>query len=228
MTACCLGVGRSLAERGERTLIVDGDIKSGVGVLAAGCRDFQVYTLSDYEKSACRAKQTLIAHPKISNLHVMATMGLTDKKYADAAIKDVEGLFDYVILDDICRTACDVAIIVTDSCPPSVKSADVCRSELSDLGVKNLGLIVNKLCPSLILSGDSMTANEISALLHLDLKGAIPEDLGLPYGKMKKNTAKAFDTTAENITGKSDSIFNVLKGQGGLNAFIKRKMRERI
>lgn len=228
VTACCIGVGRALADSGERTLIVDGDTKSGCGVLAGGCREFQVYTLADYEKSACRAKQTVIAHPQISNLHFMPSMGLQNAVAAADAVKDVDGLFDYILLDDICRELCDSAIIVTDPYLPSVKSADVCRSELWDSGIKNLGLIVNKLSASLILSGEIMTAREISALLRLDLKAAIPEDLYLPAGRWRANIIKAFELAAENITGKSKTVMNVMRGYGGLNGFFKRKMREKI
>lgn len=60
VTSFCIGLGLALAELGERTLIVDGDTLSGGAILAGGLSNMQVYTLADYEKGACRAKQTLI------------------------------------------------------------------------------------------------------------------------------------------------------------------------
>lgn len=228
VTTCCIGVGRALAELGERTLVVDGDTKCGSATLAANCRDMQVYTLADYEKGACRAKQAIIPHPKITNLHVMPCTGLKNPLYAKKAVEDIDGLFDFVILDKIGLQSCDGAIIVTEPFLPSIKSADVCRSELADSGVKDLGLIVNKLSASLILSGESMTAEEISTLLRVNLTAVIPEDLSLAADRWRANTLKAFKMAALCITGRSDAVMNVMRGYGGLSGFFKRKMREKI
>lgn len=228
VTSCCLGIGRALAEQGERTLVVDGDFRCGSGIITAGCRDLQVYTLADYEKGGCRAKQTIIAHPAVSNLHLMPSLNLKNPAFAAHAVEDVEGLFDYILLDKTAYEKCGSAIIVTDPSPSSVKSADVCRSALFDGGIKELGLIVNKLSASQILNGDSMTAREIAAILKIKLFAVIPEDLFMPSEKRKSATLRAFKIAADNLTGKTDAVANVLKGYGGLHGYIKRKMREKI
>lgn len=228
VTTCCIGVGRALAQLGERTLIVDGDTKCGSGVLTANCRDMQVYTLADYESGACRAKQAIISHPQTNNLHIMPGIGLRDEKYAKKAVGDIDGLFDYVILDKICREICDCAVIVTEPYLPSVKSADVCRSYLADSGIKDLGLFVNKVSPSMILGGEAMTAAEISALIRVELFAVIPEDLSVSADRWRENTLKAFKTAAQYLTGQSRAVANVMRGYGGLNGYFKRKMRERL
>lgn len=228
VTVCCVGLGRALARAGERTLIVDGDVRSGSAEIVGGCREMQVYTLADYEKGACRAKQTVLSHPSDSNLCFMPSTGLNDTDFTAKAVSDVEGLFDYILLDKAAPEICDGALIVTEPYVPSVKSADCCRSVLSDGGISDLGLIVNKINGGQVLDGDVMTAHEIAALLHLPLKAAIPEDLSLSAGRWRQHTVKAFDDAAKNITGKKDVVSNILKGYGGLNGFIKRKLRERI
>lgn len=228
VTTCCIGIGRALAELGERTLIVDGDTKCGGATLMANCRDMQVYTLADYENGACRSKQAIIPHPQTSNLHIMPCTGLKDVQNAKKAVEDIDGLFDYILLDKISAEICDSAIIVTEPFLPSVKSADVCRSFLRDSGIRDLGLIVNKLSASMILNGETMTAREISALIRVELTAVIPEDLSVSADRWHGYTLKAFKTAAQYVTGASRNVTNVMRGHGGLNGYFKRKMRERI
>lgn len=228
VTTCCTGLGIALAEAGERTLIVDGDRISASGIQIGGCGNMQTYTLADYEKGACRAKQTIISHPKIFNLSYISSLGLEKTESAENAVEELDGLFDYILLDKICMKRCDEAIIVTEPYAPSVKSADCCKARLSDGGIKNIGLFVNKLNGGLILNGEVMTAQEISALLRLTLKAVIPEDLSLPLGKWKKSTMKVFKVAAEMIMGRKELILNVMRDYFGLNGYIKRKVRERL
>lgn len=228
VTTCCVGLGLALAGLGERTLIVDGDIYCACAMQIGGCRNMQVYTLADYSREACRAKQTLVSHPATGNLSFMPSIGLTDGNAALKAVDETDGLFDYILCDKIAPAACDCAFIVTDPYAPSVKSADFCRSQLFDGGMKDLGLIVNKLNGGQILSGSVMTAQEIASLLRMNLKAVIPEDLSLQTGNRKSETLRAFKLAAENVAGKRDGVCNVLKPYFGLNGYIKRKVRERL
>lgn len=228
VTTCCLGLGIALASMGERTLIIDGDYYCGSGLIVGGVADMSTYTLSDYEKGACRAKQTIISHPKILNLHFVSSIGVSSADIFEKATKELDGLFDYIILDDTPNKNCDEGLIVTEPFAPSIKSADCARAKLFDSGVKNMGLIVNKLNGCHIINGEVMPAQEIASLLRLPLKAVIGEDLSIPLGKWKKSTMKAFKVSAETIMGRRQLIVNVLKDYFGLNGFIKRKLRERL
>lgn len=228
VTTCCIGLGLALAAAGERTLIADGDRFGACALHTGGCANMQTYTLADYEKGACRAKQTLVSHPKTGNLSFMSSLGLEDKKFAASAIDEVDGLFDYILLDKLAPEKCDSAVIVTEPYAPSVKSSDCCKAMLADGGIKDVGVILNKLNGGHVISGEVMTAQEIAALLHLPLKAVIPEDLSVPLGKWKKSTVKAFKVAAENITDKRDGVINVVREYFGINGYIKRKVRERL
>ncbi len=228
VTTCCIGLGLALARAGERTLILDGDRHAANALCMCGCGNMQIYTLADYEKGACRAKQTLIPHGSAANLSLSSSLGLADDKCAEAAVEELDGLFDYILLDNIAMKKCNSAIIVTEPHLPSVKSSDACKAYLSDSGIKNVSLFVNKLNGGQIINGDVMTAQEIAALLRLPLKAVIPEDLSLPLGRWKKSTVKAFRAAAETVSGKRETVCNVLKPYFGFNGFIKRKVRERL
>lgn len=228
VTTCCIGLGYALAEAGERTLIVDGDRRSANGLTLAGCGNLQVFTLADYAKGACRAKQTLVSHPAARNLSIMPSIGLEDPAAAKPAVEDVNGLFDYILCDKIVPDVCEEGIIVTEPFLPAIKSADCCRSALADGGMKEISLIVNKLSGGQILNGDTMTAQEIATVLHLPLRAVIPEDLTLSAGKWRPSTLKAFRMAADSLTGRREAICNVMKSYFGPSGWIKRKMRERI
>ncbi|MCH5147842.1 MAG: AAA family ATPase [Clostridiales bacterium] len=228
VTTCCIGVGLALAEAGGRTLIVDGDSVCGSALTVAGLANMQVYTLSDYEKGACRAKQTLISHAKSSNLYIMPSVGLSDERVFARAVADVDGLFDYIFLDKVYSAPCDEAVIVTEPYAPSIKCADVSRSYLADSGVRELGLIVCKLSGAQILGGEVMSANQISNLLHLPLRGIIPEDLTLSSGKCRDTTSRAYSLAAENLAGGKRGLPDVTRQFSGLNGYFKRKMRQKI
>ena len=228
VTTCCVGLGLALAALGERTLIADGDSAGGCALQIGGCANMQTYTLADYAKGACRAKQTLVSHPSCSNISFSSSLGLEDNNAAERAIDELDGLFDYILLDKFVPQKCDSALIVTEPFLPSIKCSDACKARLSDNGIKDKGVIVNKLNGGQIINGEVMTAQEIASVLRLPLKAVIPEDLSIPLGKWKKSTLKAFKTAAENISGKCEDVCNVLRPYFGLNGFIKRKVRDRL
>ena len=228
VTTCGVGLALALASLGERTAIFDGDTNCGSALLLGGCANMQTYTLSDYALGACRAKQTLISHPKEQNLWFCSSMGLEDLSFAGKAIAEIDGLFDYIILDKIASDKCDCAIIVTEPYITSIKCADVCKAKLSDSGVKDISLIVNKLNGGHIISGDVMSAQEIANILKLPLRAVIPEDLSIALGREKTATKKAFKVAAENICGKRTDVCNVIRPYFGLGGFVKRKVREAL
>lgn len=228
VSTCCAGIGLALARLGERTLIIDGDFRCGSGILTGGILYPPIYTLADYERGACRAKQTIITHPKHSNLCYLSAEGLTDLKFAENAAADLDGLFDYILLDNIAQKACDRAVIITEPFTPSVKCADKCRSYLFDSGIKTIELIVNKINGGQILNGEIMTAREIAVILNVQLAAVIPEDLTLSSGKIKESTATAFKSAAKYFMGEKVNAYNVFKGYSGVSGYFKRKMRAKI
>ena len=228
VTTCCLGIGLALAEAGGRTLIVDGDALCGSALIVGGLANMQVYTLADYEKGACRAKQTLISHKKSSNLCVMPSVGLEDEKIFASAVKDIDGLFDFILLDKVRSVPCDEAVIVTEPYAPSLKCADISRSRLADGGIKEIGLIVCKMSGAQILGGEVMSASQISTLLNLPIKGIIPEDLTLSSGKCREGTLKAYSLAAQFLAGEKRKLPDITRPFYGINGYFKRKMRCKI
>lgn len=228
VTTFCAGLGIALARRGERTLLVDGDSVSGSAMLVAGLTDMQVYTLADCERAICRVKQTVLVHPKCRNFAVMPSLGLQNRNYAEKALNEISGLFDFILSDKLAPGACDEAIIVTEPYAPSVKRSDACRSALADDGFRKIGLVINKFDGGQASAGEIDTPYTISELLRLELLAVIPEDATIPLGRWKKRTCEAFFAAADKLTGRKDGVYDAMKGYSGINGAIKRKLREKI
>ncbi len=225
VTTFCFGVASALAARGERTLIVDGDDRCATLLTMCGCDDMHGYTLADVEKGTCRAKQAILQHPKERNIYIMPSLGLKNRAIAERAVASVEQLFDYVLCDEIAGSCCGEAAVVCEPYTPSIKCADYAINFLNDKKVSDVGLVVNKLNGGMVFDGDVLTPQEIASLLHVKLRAAIPEDLGLPIGKIKKQTREAFAAAAENFSGKSAVVSNLIRPYYGVNGYFKRKMR---
>ncbi len=227
-TTCAVGTGLSLARRGERVLVVDGDANFPAALTAAGCAGLQTYTLEEARKGACRAKQVIVEHPRCPNFFVMPCAGCTEAKFIDEATDEVSNLFDWVLCDGAAKSACGRAAVVCEPYPLAIKGADICLNQLRDGGFKDVGIIVNKVNGGLIYDGKIMPPKDIAALLHAPLWGVIPEDLEMPLGAMKAESVKAFKMTAARMAAGDGKIYSPARGYGGPGGYIKRKMRSRI
>jgi septum formation inhibitor-activating ATPase MinD len=187
-----------------------------------------VYTLADAFKGGCRVKQALLQHPNSTNFYILPSLGCNDNKFAESALSQVEGLFDYVICDEIAQNVCNRAVVVTDPYAPSLKCADKRIAILRDEGVKDVGLIVNKINGGLVFDGQIMTPQEIATILHVNLTAVIPEDLTMPLGKWKKSSVAAFKVAAENISGKRKKQLSIIAPYLGVSGLIKRKLRNKV
>ena len=227
-TTIAVGLGFALSAAGERTLIVDGDYVCGCALTVSGCAGLQVFTVADYKKGACRAKQTAVQHPKYKNLYIMPTIGCNDESAVQAAVEETGGLFDYVLCDGTALKACSRAIVITEPYSPSVKAADAAVCALKDGGARVAGIIVNKVNGGLILSGETPYPEDIAAAINAKLSSVIPEDLALTLGQWRPYSMKYFKLTAARIKGKNVKMPDVETGYTGAGGYFRRRMREKI
>lgn len=227
-TTCAVGVGKALARGGDRVLIVDGDFSFSAALCIAGCQGLQTYTLEEARKGACRVKQVIVAHPRLPNLFILPCAGCTDRKFAAEAVSETESAFDYLLCDKAGMNICTRGAAVCEPYPTGIKGADAMLGEMRDGGIKDAGIIVNKVNGGLICDGAIMPPSDIAAILHAPLWGVVPEDLGMPLGIMRKESVRALKMTAARIAGGGKKIYAAARGYYGLNGFIKRKMRGRI
>jgi septum site-determining protein MinD len=225
VSTCTLGIGGALAALGYKTLLVDGD-SSGTGLMyISGCTQGSAYTLSDYMGGACRAKQTVLKPQGLQNVYLLPACGCNDGNILARAVTELEGLFDYVLLDTVLAKLSDRAIVVTEPYLPSIKSADRCIGDLRDKGYTKVAVLVNKVSGPLLYEGKILPPAEIAYMLHSELAAVIPEDLSLPLGKCQRATERAFQIAAETVSGKKKSVYKATRNLLGISGFCKRKLR---
>lgn len=227
-TTVAAGLGMALSAAGERTLIVDGDSVSGCGMAVCGCANMQTFTVADYERGACRAKQATVQHPKYKNLYIMPTLGSTSAEAAQFAADEVEELFDFVLCDEAAASGSNFAIVVTEPYMPSVRAADARLCALKDGGMKIGGIIVNKVNGGLLLGGKTGYPEEIAAKLNTPLFAVVPEDLELTLGQWRAYSMRYFRLAAARLMGKKVKMPYPESGYTGAGGYFRRKMRDRI
>ena len=227
-TTATAGLGFALADAGERTLILDGDGLCASLLAVCKCERLHLFTVADYAKGMCRAKQAIVQHPKYKNLYIMPTLGYTNGGAIERAIGEVDGLFDYILCDGAGRRACDRAVIVTEPYALSVRGADAVAGRLKDDGMCVSGIIVNKVNGGLVVSKQTGSAEEIAGVLKEELIAIIPEDLMLPLGVWRRPLIKYFRTAAQRIVGKEVRLLRPEDDYMGAGGYLRRKLRERI
>ena len=227
-TTVAAGTAFALSDSGERTLIVDGDNLSACALNVCGCGGMQVFTAEDYKNGICRAKQTVVQHPKYKNLYIMPTLNCSDEKAVLSAVSEVAGLFDFVLCDNAARAACGQAVIVTEPYTPSVKAADAKIAALRDGGMHIGGVIINKANGGLILSGKTGYPEDIARMLNAPLLAAVPEDLDLTLGQWRAYSMRYFKIIAARLKGKNVKLPHIEAGYKGAGGYFRRRLREKV
>lgn len=227
-TTCAVRLALALSGLGERTLVIDGDDECADGLEVCGLQGMNVYTLADAESGECRVKQAILQHPASPNMYVLPTLGLKDRKFADAAAEECSKLFDVIICDRTGIGACRRAVVVSDPYSTSVAHAQMRGAKLKDGGFASVELIVNKVNGGLVFDGAVLTPQEFASVVRLPLLGVIPEDLTLPLGKIRKSTERAFGMTAAAVLGRSKKTYGTVKPYVGVTGYFKRKLRAHV
>ena len=190
-------IGRELASRGKKIVLIDADIGLNNLDVITGVESNLSFDLFDAISGKCRVKQALIESPLSTNLfvlpsaHTLSSAEISSQDFK-LAIESVEGLFDYVLIDcpagiDLgfhrAVSTADKGIIVVTPTITSVRDADKVISILKSYRLKGIHLIVNRLRGDLVLSGESLSAEDIENTLKIQLIGVIPEDDYLAIGK---------------------------------------------
>jgi septum formation inhibitor-activating ATPase MinD len=225
-STCAVNVGMSLAKNGQRTLVFDGDYKCGSDLIIGGMWGMNVFTMKEAENGNCRVKQVIVQHPKELNFYILPSLGCSNEQFLAKALKEVDGLFDYIICDEVAQDLCDRAVVITDTTTPSIKCADTRLCELRDNGLKNVALAVTKVNGGLLYDGKILPPKEIAEQLHAQLAAIIPEDLSLPLEKIKPQTVKSYHNFACFLQGKSFKNVQITKPYMGVNGMLKRKLRD--
>ena len=244
-TTVTANLGLKLASSGFRVAVVDGDLGlNNLDVLTA-VENRAIFDLSDAILGKCRVKQALVESPLNKNLCVLPschtlTSNEISGKGVKTAIEEIDGLFDYILIDSPAGidlgfhravNSAEYGIVVVTPTISSVRDADKVISILKSYSLKSISLIVNKIRGDLVLSGKSISELDIENTLKTEVLGVIPEldEFSLNYpDNLVGEGEKAMKIIAQNLQGKSNKTYDYLKKYSGFWGSIRKELKGRL
>jgi len=189
-TTTTANLGTGLAMAGKQVVMVDTDIGLRNLDVVLGLENRIVYDIVDVVRENCRLKQALIKDKRYENMYLLPAAQTKDKtavkeeqmKVLCARLKEE---FEYVIIDcpagiehgfKNAIAGANQAIVVTTPEVSAVRDADRIIGLLEAAGIYEPKLIINRIRPNMVQSGDMMAVEDILEILSIDLLGIVPDD----------------------------------------------------
>lgn len=245
-TTTVANVATALARNGYKVVVMDLDIGLKKLDLIMGLENRVIYDIIQVIEGECTLKQALVKDKRFPDLYMLPAAQTRNKD--DIRPDQVKSLcdelrpdFDYIIID--CPAgieqgfrnaiaAADQAIVVTNPEVSAVRDADRIIGMLESAQFKDIRLVVNRLRPDMVRSGDMLSIEDLLEHLCIDLLGVVPEDKlvvpstnkGEPIVLNEKSAAAmAFSNIAQRLVGQeidfpdfteSDSVWSKLRSLG--------------
>lgn len=189
-TTTSANIGTALALLGKKVCMVDTDIGLRNLDVVMGLENRIIYDLVDVAEGRCRLAQALIKDKRFDELYMLPAAQTKDKHSVqpDQVKKIVEELkrdYDYVIIDcpagieqgfKNAVAGADRAIVVTTPETAAVRDADRIIGLLENERIRDSKLVVNRIRPNMLKSGDMLDIDDICQILAIDLIGLVPDD----------------------------------------------------
>ena len=207
--AAALAVG--LAKRGQKVAVVDTDIGLRNLDVMMGLEDRIVYDLVDVANKDCKLNQALVRHPQYPSLALLPAaqfcrMKAIDSKQLGKLVSKLKAAFDFVLLDCPAGVergflnalgAADESVLVTTPDDVAMRDAERVCAIMEEKGLPRPMLIVNRVIPELIKTGEMYTPQVVSQTLDLSLMGAVPQDPAVYRMLLKHQTLMEISCPAE-------------------------------
>jgi septum site-determining protein MinD len=188
-TTTTANLGAILAKRGHRVVLVDADIGLRNLDLVLGVEKRIVFDIVEVVEGRCQLRQALIKDKRLENLTILPAAQTRDKtaitelQFADV-VRQLGEISDYVLID--CPAGIEhgfrnaiagasEAIVVTTPEVSAIRDASRVIGKLQERGLP-LRLIVNRLRPEMVRSGDMLSVDDVTDILSAELLGIIPDD----------------------------------------------------
>lgn len=187
-------LGRILAERGMKVLLVDSDTGLGALDIMLNVADNVVNTWEDVMNGGCDVKNAVV---KITeNLHLLPSPRIFPENIPDTVFKDIlasaENDYDVILIDSAAgiddnlrraALACNRAMFVATADEISVRCACAAANETSKYGIdrENMRIIINRFSKKAALKAKLLNVDGVIDKSGIALLGIIPEDKKIPF-----------------------------------------------
>ncbi|MBC5798714.1 MAG: septum site-determining protein MinD [Candidatus Eremiobacteraeota bacterium] len=188
-TTTTANVGAALAKRGRRVALVDTDIGLRNLDLVLGVEKRIVFDLVEVVEGRCQLRQALIRDKRLPTLALLPAAQTREKEaVGEEQMKGVIDALaesnDYVLID--CAAGIEhgfrmaiagarEAIVVTTPEISAIRDADRVVGKLTQAGLP-LRLIINRVRPEMVKSGDMLSVDDVCDVLSAELLGIVPDD----------------------------------------------------
>jgi septum site-determining protein MinD len=197
-TTSTAALGAALAQRNEKTVVVDFDVGLRNLDLVMGAERRVVYDLVNVIQGDAKLPQALIRDKRLETLHLLPASQTRDKdSLTPAGVERVMGelkkSFDWIICDSpagiekgatLAMRHADIAVIVTNPEVSSVRDSDriiglldakTARAERGERVEKHL--LLTRYDASRAQRGDMLKVDDVLEILSIPLLGIIPESM---------------------------------------------------
>jgi len=188
-TTTTANVGAALAKAGKRVVLVDADIGLRNLDLVLGLEKRIVFDLVEVVEGRCQVRQALIKDKRFDSLAILPAAQTRDKdavtpEQMGKVIDDLAATADYVLID--CPAGIEggfrnavagaaEAVVVTTPEVSAIRDADRVIGKLAERAMP-VRLIVNRIRPDMVRSGDMLSVDDVCEILSAELLGIIPDD----------------------------------------------------
>jgi septum site-determining protein MinD len=188
-TTTTANVGAALAKRGHRVILVDADIGLRNLDLVLGLEKRIVFDLVEVIEGRCQIRQALIKDKRFDSLSILPAAQTRDKDAVTEAqmvsiMNDLAAMADYVLID--CPAGIEggfrnavagasEAVVVTTPEVSAIRDADRVIGKLAERSLP-VRLIVNRIRPDMVRSGDMLSVDDVCEILSAELLGIVPDD----------------------------------------------------
>jgi len=189
-TTTVANLSTGLAKLGYKVVLMDLDIGLKKLDLIMGLENRVIYDIIQVAEGECTLKQALVKDKRFPDLYMLPAAQTRNKE--DISVEQVKAIcdelrpdFDFIFLD--CPAgieqgfrnaiaAADRAIVVTNPEVSAVRDADRIIGLLESAQFTDIKLLVNRLRPNMVKSGDMLSIEDLMEHLCIDLLGVVPED----------------------------------------------------
>ena len=184
-------LGAALCTQGRKVVLIDADI--GLRSLDAllSLENSVVYDLIDVIDGACKLDEALLSCEAFPGLSLLPAaqfrrVKALEPKQLRKIITSLRSRYDYILIDcpagierglrNVLNAGIDDAVIVVTPDDVAVRSAERTVQVIESKSLPRPRLIVNRLVPDLVHTGEMLSARTVAEIMDMQLIGEIPED----------------------------------------------------
>jgi septum site-determining protein MinD len=200
--------------------------------LILGLENRVIYDVIQVVEGECTLKQALVKDKRFPTLYMLPAAQTRNKdditpEQVKAVCEELRPDFDFIFID--CPAgieqgfrnsiaAADRAIVVTNPEVSAVRDADRIIGMLESAGFKDIKLLINRLRPDMVRSGDMLSIEDLMEHLCIDLLGVVPEDSGVVISTNRgepiilndrSSAAQAFNNIVQRLLGKDVDLMTL-------------------